>query len=88
MGVFFIDVVVLLLYNICVMKAHIHLVIEADLKARLEQLAEKDKRSLNNLINVALEEYANKGKVRGFNPQTDVGFMLLNKGNDDAPREK
>lgn len=34
--------------------------IEKDLKSKAEECAKKEKRSLSNLINIALEEYINK----------------------------
>lgn len=36
--------------------------IEKDLKVKAEELAKKEKRSLSNLINIALEEYINKNR--------------------------
>ena len=53
------------------MKTHVHIIIESEVKARLEELAKKDGRSLNNLINKLLTDYANENKqmskeVRAF----------------------
>ena len=39
------------------MKVQIHVIIEKEIKEKLEQLAEKDGRSLNNLINKVLREF-------------------------------
>lgn len=39
------------------MKEQIHIYVEKEVKERLEQLAEKDGRSLNNLVNKVLREY-------------------------------
>lgn len=36
--------------------------IEKDLKSKAEEYAKKERRSLSNLINVALEEYINKNR--------------------------
>lgn len=36
--------------------------IEKDLKVKAEEFAKKEKRSLSNLINIALEEYINKNR--------------------------
>ena len=44
------------------MKVQIHVIIEKEIKEKLEQLAEKDGRSLNNLINKALREFADGRK--------------------------
>ena len=45
-----------LLYYYC-MKVQIHVILEKEIKEMLEQLAEKDGRSLNNLINKVLREF-------------------------------
>lgn len=39
------------------MKVQIHVIVEKEVKERLEKLAEKDGRSLNNLINKVLREF-------------------------------
>ena len=44
------------------MKVQIHVIIEKEIKERLEQLAEKDGRSLNNLINKVLREFVDGRK--------------------------
>ena len=44
------------------MKEQIHIYIEKEIKERLEQLAEKDGRSLNNLITKVLREFVERGK--------------------------
>lgn len=44
------------------MKEQIHIYIEKEIKERLEKLAEKDGRSLNNLINKVLREFVEMGK--------------------------
>lgn len=36
--------------------------IEKNLKSKAEECAKKEKRSLSNLINIALEEYINKNR--------------------------
>lgn len=36
--------------------------IEKDLKSKAEEYAKKERRSLSNLINIALEEYINKNR--------------------------
>ena len=41
-----------------------HLYIEKELKASLEELAKKDGRSLNNLINKVLKDYVDKGRKK------------------------
>lgn len=61
------------------MKVQIHVIIEKEIKEKLEQLAEKDGRSLNNLIDKVLREFVEGKKSKRFNPSTDVGFMLMNK---------
>jgi len=38
------------------MKTHVHIIIESEVKARLEELADSDGRSLNNLINKILTD--------------------------------
>lgn len=62
------------------MKEQIHIYVEKEVKERLEKLAEKDERSLNNLINKILREFIEKTEkpTRSFNPNTDVGTMLFN----------
>ena len=54
--------IVLLWYNSSTMKEQIHIYIEKEIKERLEQLAEKDGRSLNNLITKVLREFVERGK--------------------------
>ena len=44
------------------MKVQIHVIIEKEVKERLEKLAEKDGRSLNNYINKVLREFVDGGK--------------------------
>ena len=44
------------------MKEQIHIYVEKEVKDRLEKLAEKDGRSLNNLINKVLREFVERGK--------------------------
>lgn len=44
------------------MKVQIHVIVEKEVKERLEKLAEKDGRSLNNLINKVLREFVDGGK--------------------------
>ena len=61
MGGFFLTFNIQLLYYCC-MKVQIHVIIEKEIKEKLEQLAEKDGRSLNNLINKALREFADGRK--------------------------
>ena len=39
------------------MKEQMHIYVEKEIKERLEQLAEKDGRSLNNLVNKVLREF-------------------------------
>ena len=39
------------------MKEQIHIYVEKEVKERLEKLAEKDGRSLNNLVNKVLREF-------------------------------
>ena len=56
MGGFFLTLYIQLLYYCC-MKVQIHVIIEKEVKERLEKLAEKDGRSLNNLINKVLREF-------------------------------
>ena len=65
------------------MKEQIHVYVEKEIKEKLEILAEKDGRSLNNLVNKVLREFVERGKSKRFNPSTDVGFMLMNKENED-----
>ena len=45
-------------------KATLHMKIEAGLKERLRQLAEQENRSLSNLVEKALKDYAEKHKNR------------------------
>ena len=66
------------------MKEQIHIYVEKEVKERLEKLAEKDGRSLNNLINKVLREFVAGKKSERFNPSTDVGFMLTNKEKEDG----
>ena len=65
------------------MKTHIHLVIEESLKSRLEEMAERDGRSVNNLINRILTDYANEDYVIVHVPkdrmQTAENMMLFSK---------
>ena len=44
------------------MKVQIHVIIDKEIKERLKQLAEKNGRSLNNLINKVLREFVERGK--------------------------
>ena len=44
------------------MKVQIHVIIDKEIKEKLEQLAEKDGRSLNNLINKVLREFVERRK--------------------------
>ena len=44
------------------MKEQIHIYIEKEIKEKLEKLAEKDGRSLNNLVNKVLREYVEERK--------------------------
>ena len=48
---------ILLWYNSSTMKEQIHIYVDKEVKEKLEQLAEKDGRSLNNLINKVLREF-------------------------------
>ena len=48
---------ILLWYNSSTMKDQIHIYIEKEIKEKLEKLAEKDGRSLNNLVNKVLREF-------------------------------
>ena len=48
---------ILLWYNFSTMKEQIHIYVEKEVKERLEKLAEKDGRSLNNLVNKVLREF-------------------------------
>ena len=65
------------------MKTHIHLIVEDELKARLEEMAEKDGRSVNNLINRILTDYANEDYVIVHVPkdrmQAAENMMLFSK---------
>lgn len=45
-------------------KATLHMKIEADLKDRLRQLAEQESRSLSNLVEKVLKDYAEQRKNR------------------------
>lgn len=45
-------------------KATLHMKIEADLKVRLRQLAEQENRSLSNLVEKVLKDYAEQHKNR------------------------
>ena len=45
-------------------KTTLHMKIEADLKDRLRQLAEQESRSLSNLVEKALKDYAEHHKKR------------------------
>ena len=45
------------------MKEQIHIYVEKEIKEKLEELAEKENRSLNNLINTLLIE-ATKGRKK------------------------
>lgn len=45
-------------------KATLHMKIEAGLKEQLRQLAEQENRSLSNLVEKALKDYAEKHKNR------------------------
>ena len=75
--------IILLWYNSSTMKDQIHIYVEKEIKERLEKLAEKDGRSLNNLVNKVLREFVTEKKSKRFNPSTDVGFMLMNKEKED-----
>ena len=55
--------IILLWYNSSTMKEQIHIYIEKEIKERLEKLAEKDGRSLNNLVNKVLREFV-EGKKK------------------------
>ena len=57
MGGFFLTLTILLWYNSSTMKDQIHIYIEKEIKEKLEKLAEKDGRSLNNLVNKVLREF-------------------------------
>ena len=48
-------------------KATLHMKIEADLKEQLRQLAEQENRSLSNLVEKVLKDYAeqHKNRLRG-----------------------
>ena len=48
-------------------KATLHMKIEGDLKEQLRQLAEKESRSLSNLVEKVLKDYAeqHKNRLRG-----------------------
>lgn len=61
MGGFFLTFYIQLLYYYC-MKVQIHVIIDKEIKERLKQLAEKNGRSLNNLINKVLREFVERGK--------------------------
>ena len=50
-------IVILLWYNSSTMKEQIHIYVEKEIKEKLEKLAEKDGRSLNNLVNKILREF-------------------------------
>ena len=54
---------ILLWYNSSTMKEQIHIYVEKEIKEKLEELAEKENRSLNNLINTLLIE-ATKGRKK------------------------
>ena len=62
MGGFFLTSIILLWYNSSTMKEQIHIYVEKEIKEKLEQLAEKDGRSLNNLINKVLREFVEERK--------------------------
>lgn len=53
---------ILLWYNFSTMKEQIHIYVEKEVKERLEKLAEKDGRSLNNLVNKVLREFVERWK--------------------------
>lgn len=53
------------------MKTSYNLRIEEDLKARLEELARKDGRSLNNLINKVLCDFVAKGIVERYRKEKE-----------------
>ena len=53
------------------MKTSYNLRIEEDLKARLEELAKKDGRSLNNLINKVLCGFVAKNIVERYRKEKD-----------------
>lgn len=48
-------------------KATLHMKIESDLKEQLQQLAEQENRSLSNLVEKVLKDYAeqHKNRLRG-----------------------
>lgn len=50
-------IIIPLWYNSSTMKEQMHIYVEKEIKERLEQLAEKDGRSLNNLVNKVLREF-------------------------------
>ena len=62
LGGFFLTSIILLWYNSSTMKEQIHIYVEKEIKEKLEQLAEKDGRSLNNLINKVLREFVEERK--------------------------
>lgn len=62
MSGFFLPIFILLWYNSSTMKEQIHIYVEKEVKERLEKLAEKDGRSLNNLVNKVLREFVERGK--------------------------
>lgn len=53
---------ILLWYNSSTMKEQIHIYVEEEIKEKLEKLAEKDGRSLNNLVNKILREFVEERK--------------------------
>ena len=57
LGGFFLTIIIPLWYNSSTMKEQMHIYVEKEIKERLEQLAEKDGRSLNNLVNKVLREF-------------------------------
>ena len=59
------------------MKEQIHIYVEKEVKERLEKLAEKDGRSLNNLINKILREFAEGRKNGSYNkPKTTLALLM------------
>lgn len=42
----------------------VSLIIDRDFKKALQELAKQDRRSLNNLINIALQDYYKKNKKK------------------------
>lgn len=66
------------------MKVQVNIRMEEDLKARLEELARKDGRSLNNLINKVLCDFVAKGIVERYRKEKDKPQERTWFGNDVA----